>query len=206
MTDKPDTYTRVTSKIIADLERGELTWHKPGNTAHLDGRVVKPQRHNGQPYQGMNIILLWAAAVERGYGVPIWMTYRQAKELGAHVRKGERAETVVYAGAATGEEDTVTEDGVQTQEIERRFLKSYSVFNVEQIEGLPALYYARPAPVSPDIARDAQPERYVAATQADIRHGGGVKRSMRCSQIISACPISNASATRPATTRFSRMR
>jgi antirestriction protein ArdC len=46
------------------------------------------------PYQGINVLMLWSEAVTKGYSAPIWMTFRQALELNAHVRKGER-------GAAT---------------------------------------------------------------------------------------------------------
>jgi antirestriction protein ArdC len=41
--------------------------------------------------------MLWATAMERGYSAPIWMTFKQAQELGAHVRKGEKGTLVVYA-------------------------------------------------------------------------------------------------------------
>ncbi|MBL9029330.1 MAG: DUF1738 domain-containing protein, partial [Caedimonas sp.] len=64
---KSDIYTCVTNKIIADLEQGKLTWQKPWNTHHLEGRIAKPLRHDGTPYQGINVILLWAASAEHGY-------------------------------------------------------------------------------------------------------------------------------------------
>jgi len=55
---KDDIYTRVTAKIIADLEKGERTWRKPWNAEHLAGRISRPLRHNGIPYQGINTVLL----------------------------------------------------------------------------------------------------------------------------------------------------
>jgi antirestriction protein ArdC len=45
----------------------------------------------------MNVLLLWSEGMARGYCAPIWMTYKQASELGAHVRKGETSATVIYA-------------------------------------------------------------------------------------------------------------
>jgi antirestriction protein ArdC len=54
-------------------------------------------RHNGIPYQGTNTIMLWMAAVIAGYQSPHWFTFRQARELGGNVRKGEHGELVVYA-------------------------------------------------------------------------------------------------------------
>lgn len=87
---KADIDQKVTDKIIADLEMGELSWLKPWNAGNLEGRITKPLRHNGMPYNGINVLMLWGASVEAGYLFPYWMTFRQAKELDAHVRKGER--------------------------------------------------------------------------------------------------------------------
>lgn len=101
---KTDIYRKVTDKIIADLEQGELTWLKPWNGANTEGRITKPLRHNGQPYNGINVLMLWWAAIEGGYTSPYWMTFKQAKELGAHVKKGERGNMVVYANAITKSE------------------------------------------------------------------------------------------------------
>ena len=69
-------------------------------------------RGNGIPYQGINVLMLWSAAMEKGYAAPIWMTFKQALEFKAHVRKGEQGSLVVYADkiirtetdAETGEE------------------------------------------------------------------------------------------------------
>ena len=169
MEQKSDIYTRVTDKIIADLEKGVKPWHMPWNTQHITGRITKPLRHNGQPYQGVNIILLWAASVTQGYGTNIWMTFKQAKELGAHVRKGAKGEPVVYANTI---KKTETDNDGDEVDVTIPFMKGYTVFNVEQIEGLPGHYYHTPEPVNPGIARDDALERFFAATRADIRHGG----------------------------------
>jgi hypothetical protein len=64
---RADVYTRVTDKIIADPEQGVRPWMKPWNTGHAAGRLTKPLRHNGQPYNGINILMLWTAAVAQGY-------------------------------------------------------------------------------------------------------------------------------------------
>lgn len=166
---KTDVYTRVTDKIIADLEKGELTWRKPWNAEHLAGRIERPLRHNGVPYQGINIILLWAAACAREFTAPLWMTYKQAKQLGGHVRKGAKGELVVYADTFTK-----TERDESGREIEQKipFMKGYTVFNVEEIEDLPEHFYARAEPFNPDIERIESAERFFTATGADIRHGG----------------------------------
>ena len=167
---KADVYTRVTDKIVADLEKGIRTWLKPWNAEHAAGRITRPLRFNGQPYNGINVLMLWASAVERGFAAPIWMTFRQAKELGAHVRKGEKGSLVVYANTITR-----TETDPETGEEEDRdipFMKAYSAFNVEQIEGLPAHYYAVAEPQLDPVERIERAEAFFAATEADIRHGG----------------------------------
>ena len=97
---KQDVYERITNKIVADLEQGVRPWLKPWNAEHAAGRITRPLRHNGVPYQGINVIMLWGEAVAKGFAAPIWMTFRQAKELGGHVRKGEKGSLVVYAVAA----------------------------------------------------------------------------------------------------------
>lgn len=121
---KQDIYKQVTDKIIADLEKGQLTWLKPWSTGNLDGRIVKPLRHNGMPYNGINVLMLWAASVEAGYVSPHWMTFKQAKELGANVRKGERGSLVVYANSITKTEEQ--DDGTE-EERKIPFMKGYSV-------------------------------------------------------------------------------
>ena len=83
-----DIYEKITQRIIEDLRDGTPTWRRPWATA---GRAAVPLRHNDVPYQGVNILLLWCAAIDRGYVSPHWMTYRQASELGGQVRRGERA-------------------------------------------------------------------------------------------------------------------
>lgn len=166
-----DLYARITDRIIAELERGVRPWVKPWSAANMAGRITRPLRHNGQPYTGINVILLWSEAVARGFHSPIWMTFKQAAELGAHVRKGERGSTVLYASRFTK-----TETDAHGDEIEKDipFLKAYTVFCVDQIEGLPAQYYAPPPeqPPRPALERIAHADAFFANTGAVICHGG----------------------------------
>src|SRR5262245_38709491 len=96
-TERKDVYTRVTDRIIAELEQGVRPWIKPWHAEHAAGRITRPLRHNGTPYRGMNILLLWGESVLKGYVTPFWMTYKQSQELGGQVRKGEHGSLVVYA-------------------------------------------------------------------------------------------------------------
>jgi antirestriction protein ArdC len=168
---KADVYQRVTDKIVAELEQGTRPWLKPWNAEHAAGRITRPLRHNGQPYSGINVLMLWSEAVAKGYAAPIWMTFKQAQDLDAHVRKGEHGSLVVYADRFT---KTETDDSGQDVERSIPFMKGYTVFNVEQIEGLPAHYYAKAAPALDPVQRNAQAEAFFAALAADIRHGGNM--------------------------------
>lgn len=167
---RQDIYTRITATIVAELEKGARPWVKPWNAEHAAGRITRPLRHNGQPYSGINVLSLWASASVQGFAAPIWMTFRQALELGGHVRKGEKGSPVVYANAMTKTEtDSATGD-----EVERsiRFLKGYTVFNICQVEGLPDHFYAPAAPRLNPPMRIERAEKFFAATGASISYGG----------------------------------
>jgi antirestriction protein ArdC len=167
---RQDVYSRITAQIIASLEKGVRPWVRPWNAQHAAGRITRPLRHNGQPYTGINVLSLWTSALAQNFTAPIWMTFRQALELKAHVRKAEKGSLVVYANSITRTET----DGKTGDETEREihFLKGYTVFNVEQIEGLPAHYYAVAEPQLDPLARIEHAEKFFAATGVTINHGG----------------------------------
>ena len=142
---------------------------KPWSAEHTAGKISRPLRHNGTPYRGMNILLLWGEAMAKGYAAPIWMTFKQALEFDAHVRKGEHGSLVVYANSIT---KTETNEKGEDTEREIPFMKGYTVFNVEQIEGLPAHYYAKPENPLPLSERIESADHFLTATGATIYHGG----------------------------------
>ncbi len=164
-----DIYARITEKIVADLEKGVRPWMQPWDSGNAAGRVTRPLRHNGLPYSGMNVLLLWSEAMARGYGSAMWMTFKQALELGGAVRKGETGTMVVFASRFT---KTEADTSGQEQDREIPFLKAYPVFNVAQIDGLPDHYYGHAKPVSDPVERIEHADRFFANTGAIIRHGG----------------------------------
>lgn len=164
-----DVYARVTAKIVADLERGVRPWLQPWNAEHAAGRITRPLRANGQAYKGINILMLWADAHAKGFVCPIWMTFKQAQELGGHVKKGEHGSLVVYADKITR---TETGDDGEESSHQIPFMKGYTVFNCEQIEGLPAHFYATATPPAIIAERIAAAESFAARTGATVRHGG----------------------------------
>lgn len=140
----------ITEEIIALMEAGTVPWQQPWFS------IGVPRRHESTAYRGINAFLLGLRAGVSGYGSPYWMTFKQAKDLGAGVRKGEKSSLVVYYGTANakGAEDgeanpaggrSRSDDaGGQDGDGSYRFLKSYRVFNADQIDGLDETYHPAP--------------------------------------------------------------
>jgi len=166
---KTDVYQKITDQIVAALETGVRPWHQPWNAEHSAGRITRPLRGNGIPYQGINVVMLWSAAIEKGYAAPIWMTFKQAIELKGCVRKGEHGSLVVYADKIVR---TETSDSGEEAERAIPFMKGYTVFNVEQIDGLPEHFYGKPEARTDSVQRIAHAESFFAATGANVVHGG----------------------------------
>lgn len=167
---KQDPHSRITGRILAELEQGTRPWLKPwsGGDMAASGQT-RPLRATGQPYRGINVLLLWIEAQASGFVSPSWMTYKQAQALGAQVRKGEHGATVVYYGDST---KTVHDDASgEDREQGFRFLKTYTVFNVAQIDGLPERYHGIPEPAL-EVERIAAAEAFFASIPATVNHGG----------------------------------
>ncbi|MBW4655661.1 MAG: DUF1738 domain-containing protein [Kaiparowitsia implicata GSE-PSE-MK54-09C] len=166
-----DIYEEVTNQIVAMLEAGTRPW----TPSWASGAASLPLRHEGTAYRGINILLLWSAAMARGYSNPYWMTYRQASELGGQVRKGEKGNLVVHAGIFTPKDAEAEEQpsGGGEEDRTRSYLKKYVVFNVEQIDSLDIAKYP-----APQIAlknrdqRDPGLDATFARYQVPYREGG----------------------------------
>jgi antirestriction protein ArdC len=163
-----DVYSAITDQIVASLEKGVRPWFKPWSSQGGD-RITRPLRHNGQPYRGINVLALWITAEMEGYSSPYWMTFNQAKEFGAFVKKGSKGTQVVYANRGTATD----EDTGETRSF--AYLKTYTVFNAEQIEGLPEKYNLPQAEKveRPAHARIADADAFFNHLGMDLRHGGG---------------------------------
>jgi len=166
--DRTDVHARVTARILADLEKGVRPWMQPWSAGLAAGRIARPLRATGQPYRGINTVMLWMTAVERGYASPFWFTYRQAQAAGGQVRRGEHGTLVVYAGTLTRPDTDA--DGAEEREI--HFLKGYTVFNAGQVDGLPEPFHTPAAEPANAMPRLEAAERFFAATGAEIRTGG----------------------------------
>jgi antirestriction protein ArdC len=123
-------YSIVTEQILKQLESGVAPWHRPWTTQAPRNLV------SGRGYRGINVFLL----ASDGYGSPYWLTYKQAIQRGGHVRKGEHGTKVIFWKIGTRETEDTDGDTVERTSIVLRY---YTVFNVEQCEGIAAPDYTR---------------------------------------------------------------
>jgi len=141
-------YEVITSRIIKQLEEGVAPWHKPWRVRGKNG--LPRNLVTGREYRGVNVWVLLSG----GYSSPFWLTYRQARELEGNVRQGEHGFPLVYWKFGKRE----VQDGDQLIEKQSVLVRYYSVFNLEQCEGV----RLQPS----DLIRDeSQPEPIEACDQ-----------------------------------------
>lgn len=163
-----DLYAEVTNRIVAALEAGVTPWIRPWSLAFDPVPINAVSRRN---YRGINAVLLTLEAQARGFSRNAWLTYRQAIELGAQVRRGESGTTIVFY--KLHELPSITT--VERLEDEKKpkvisFLRWYTVFNLVQVDGLPQRLQVKEAMTTwdPNLAA----ETILRESKAAIRHGG----------------------------------
>lgn len=164
-------YAEVTSRVIAELEAGRLPWVQPWDSAGCDCTMP----HNagtGRRYSGINVLILWAAVIEGRYSSQRWLTYRQAQAAGGNVRRGERGTVVCYADRFTPKDEEARARDEDRDARQIAFLKRFTVFNVDQCEGLPEDLTSTPdLPAEIDMIPSVQ--ALIRTSGADFRIGGG---------------------------------
>ena len=159
-----DLYQTVTDRVIQALEAGTPPWLPPWE----GGALSLPENFaSGHRYRGVNILLLHLTALDSGFSTSRWLTFKQAQALGGHVRKGETGSPVVFFKPL---EIAEKEDTAEATRKVIPLLRSFTVFNVEQVEGLPeTLTPGLPQHVwNPLEAAEA----LLADSGARIQHGG----------------------------------
>lgn len=152
-----DIYQETTDRIVAAIESGTAPWLKPWNGK--SGGMVPFNAVSGRPYNGINLLILGTSE----YSSLGWLTYRQAASLGGNVRKGEKGTTIVFwqfnhrKDKPTGEVKVIP------------LAKAYTVFNVEQCEGLDAGKIIIPAPA---VAGASWANDIAARHAVTLEHGG----------------------------------
>lgn len=164
-TTKRDNYQIVTDTIVCMLESGTKPWQKGWKDGGFN-LSVPVNASTGKPYRGINTLLLWGSAEERGFQSNQWLTFNQAKAMGAKVKKGEKSSTIVFYSEFEKEND-------KGEEVKIPFLKSFSVFNLAQIDNLPD-HLVVPVADSIDDTKEriARADAWVSQIGADVRHGG----------------------------------
>jgi antirestriction protein ArdC len=165
-------YDEITNKIIAELGAGRVPWVQPWGTAAAKAPLAMPKNAaTSRQYSGVNVLILWGAVVEHGFTGQSWLTFRQALSMGGHVRKGEHGTTVVYADRfiPDDEKKRAAETGEEAQAIP--FLKRFTVFNIDQCNGLPE-QIATVAPPPPPGMIEPRVEALIKATGIEFRIGG----------------------------------
>ena len=161
----------ITHRIVAAIEQGVLPWRRPWRVSPNAGRPANVISRN--TYNGVNPLLLEIAAMEKGFSSKWWGTFRQWSELGCQVQRrpdsvepGNWGTKIVFASKVKKEaEDPDTEPQ------EFFLLKTYTVFNGDQVEGAERFQVTEEPAVLDEISF-APAEDLIVATGADIRHGG----------------------------------
>lgn len=122
----PNLYEQITNRILEQLDSGVVPWKSP-----YFSKTGFPKNFSTQKeYQGINVLLL----ASQRFTSPFFLTFLQAKELGGHVRKGEKGSLVVkYGTYSKGENEVESHDESAKS---RGYLKAYTVFHSSQIEGI----------------------------------------------------------------------
>lgn len=152
----------VTDKIVALLERGTSSTGPRWTGGNATGLPINVK--TGEPYHGINVLLLWSEMAEKTYSSSQWLTYKQSAEMGGQVRKGEKSVMCVYYQTVQKKDDQPDEEG------ESYFLaKPFWLFNVAQVDGLPADLCAPVAEQAFNASQEA--EQVLIKTHAQIHYG-----------------------------------
>lgn len=164
-------YEDVTARIVAEMEQGVVPWVRPWSRSAAPLGLPRSAASR-KFYSGINILILWDAVIKRGFANQEWLTFRQALGLGGHVRKGEKGTVICYADSFVpkDERERAKDSGDDPSRVP--FLKRFTVFNVEQCDGLPAHIVPAP-PGYPETETHPEAERLISASGATIRETGG---------------------------------
>lgn len=168
--DRTDLYAEVTERIVAEMEQGRLPWVQPWDASGAAPDVPR-NALSGRRYSGINILLLWTAWGQQRYRSHRWLTFKQATDAGGSVRKGEKGTTVFFADkfVPAAEKARAAQSGDDARAVP--FLKRFTLFNVEQIDGLSAGFTFAGDPL-PERQLVAAAEELIEASGVDFRIGG----------------------------------
>ena len=164
---KKDIYQEVTNSIIEALENVSLSDYS-APFARLTAQLSPVNPITEKDYNGINTLILWLQQQAHGYKSNEWGTFRQWKEKGANVKKGEKSSMIIFYKRVEKKDEANTDD-------ERAFyncLKSYCVFNADQVEGYEPTVTLETGDFG-TVERIAEIEKFVASSGAVINEDQG---------------------------------
>jgi antirestriction protein ArdC len=117
---------------------------------------------SGRRYNGINILVLWCAAINRGYSSSKWATYQQWQQLGGQVRKGERSTYAVLYKTVASKDDSDKSYGLA---------RGFNLFNASQIDGLQIDTSFDPR-ARHDWQKHEDADLIIERTEAALKHKG----------------------------------
>lgn len=162
---RSDIYARVTDEIVRAIEAGvkdyKMPWHQG------TGAMLPRNASTGNFYRGVNTVALWASGRLQGFGLPYWATFLQWQQLGARIRRGEKASVVVFYKR---EDSLADDDAHEDVRVSRSILKGYFVFNAEQVDG----WSCPEVPYEDRTEKLQKVDGFIESLGADVRYGGEV--------------------------------
>ena len=178
---------KVSSEIIDQIKAGVAPWQKPWKPGE---QISAENFSTGQKYSGGNSLYLMSRAIRDGRGDNRWGTYNQIREAGGQVRKGEKGTQVLFftdrnSRVAKDEKGQTmkNKEGKTIYEEQKRetpICKQYTVFNVEQAEGLELK--PREGQVRPEWDSHRDAEKVIAANGATVEHVAGDRAYYRMAE------------------------
>lgn len=159
-----DIHAEVTAKLLAAIETGpgefQLPWRQRAGGLKIPRNAVTKNT-----YAGINVVHLFAAGHMRGFSSNLWASYKQWESIGAQVRKGAKAEMVVFYRSYQADPDPANED----DDGKRRVARASAVFNADEVEGLESAPAPEPQPL---IDRLEAVDRFIESARVPIIIGG----------------------------------
>lgn len=162
-----DLYQTVTDRIVAALETGTAPWAKPYSQAKFGAMPCNAVTN--RPYSGINVLLYFISKAE-SFSSPRFLTFKQAKDAGGFVKKGQKGFPLYFFKPMVKEEDG--------EEKKFAILREYTVFNVDQCENLPDhIRFGRKVDVTPknQEQRNADADAFIKATGASFKERKGME-------------------------------
>ena len=178
-----DLHREVTQRFIDALQKGCVPWIKPWKASGNSATGFPVNAANERRYRGINVTILWSAAIERGFTRDRWLTYRQAQNAGGYVKRGEKGTPVVlYRTIEAKPTATAQPDDEEPKTF--KIARSFVLFNVEQCAGLSRRIMGDAISDTPPSEGFPAVDQLVDRSGAKVRHGGDVATYVPVADVV----------------------